>query len=339
MVQVASIAAGLLLLAASACAAEAAERAPLYGFSNVTGPISIDPSTGKGTPIGASPPGELQAQQLSCIDAARNRLYMSGYNEVTRKVNVLGFDLTTGEVAVTIELPFALSGFVGVGTYIDVDTTTGDLYATGPEWRVGHYGERHVVLRIDAATQAQTPVGVVPKGLDVLGGDSTFDSVNRVLWCFFGAPLKDRTGGIDLFAVHVDDGEVEVLRPSSPYASTLSTLNYDASTQRVYGLGLRAGNATEPAYVRMLLFIDANDAARTVQLVGEQADYIGGDSSIATIDETARLHLSYMQPQGETDPFNDPFYFVAIDADTGEVVDAQDAGTYFSLPWSLEAYN
>ena len=82
-----------------------------------------------------------------------------------------------------------------------------------------------------------------------------------------------------------------------------------------------------------------HDAARTVQLVGEQADYIGGDSSIATIDETARLHLSYMQPQGETDPFNDPFYFVAIDADTGEVVDAQDAGTYFSLPWSLEAYN
>jgi hypothetical protein len=322
-----------------------AVRAPLYGFSNVTGLISVDPATGKATPIGSPLPTELEAQQLSAIDVARNRLYMSGFSERTKNVNILGFDLSTGDVAVTIELPFAPDGLVGVGTYIDVDPATGDLYATGPEWRIGSKGERHVVLRIDAAnpTADPTAVGVIPKGLDVLGGDSTFDSKNRIVWCFFGAPEKDRSdSGIDLFGVHVDSGEVETLQTAAWGGYGLTTLNFDASTERIYGLSLRSGNATagEPSSVRQLLFIDANDSSREVQLAGEQSNYILQAATIATIDEGARLHLSYMQPlTNSSDPLADPFSLVAIDADTGAVVDAQQVNDYFSLPSSLEAYN
>ena len=40
-----------------------------------------------------------------------------------------------------------------------------------------------------------------------------------------------------------------------------------------------------------------------------------------------------------SDPLADPFSLVAIDADTGAVVDAQQVNDYFSLPSSLEAYN
>ena len=203
--------------------AAAATRVPLYGFSNVTGLISVDPLTGVATPIGAPPPDELEAQQLSTIDPPRNLLYMSGFNTTTSQINVLGFDLTTGDVNVTIEVPFPPFGLVGVGTYLDVDVATGDLYATGPEWRVGHEGERHVVLRIDHETKEQEPVGVIPKGLDVLGGDSTFDPDNRVMWCFYGAALKSRSSGVDLYGVHVDDGTVEELK-DSPELTTLVRL-------------------------------------------------------------------------------------------------------------------
>ena len=177
----------------------------------------------------------------------------------------------------------------------------------------------------------------------MLGGDSTFDSKNRIVWCFFGAPEKDRSdSGIDLFGVHVDSGEVETLQTAAWGGYGLTTLNFDASTERIYGLSLRSGNATagEPSSVRQLLFIDANDSSREVQLAGEQSNYILQAATIATIDEGARLHLSYMQPlTNSSDPLADPFSLVAIDADTGAVVDAQQVNDYFSLPSSLEAYN
>ena len=132
--------------------------------------------------------------------------------------------------------------------------------------------------------------------------------------------------------------------PAPPSLLTCALLaahkqNYDSSTKRVYGLSFRQGDVSkgEPEYVRMLVFIDSNDETRTVQVAGEQTDYIGGAAAIAAIDEGARLHMSYMQPPNQA--LDDPFYFVSLDADTGEVVDAKPVGNYFTLPWSLEAKN
>jgi hypothetical protein len=312
-----------------------AERAPLFGFSNTSGLVSIDVVSGLATPIGSPAPDELEAQQLSSIDPPRNLLYMSGFNASNSQLNVLGFDLATGDVTVTIKLPFLPNTFVGLGVYIAVDTHTGDIYATGPEWRVGQDGERHIVLRIDYDTKKQTNVGVIPKGVDVIGGDSTFDPINRVLWCTYGSSSKTQSKGNHLYAVHVDNGAVEEINDSPQ----LSTLNYDSSTGRIYGLSIRRGKITqgEPDYVRMLVFIDSNDETRAVQVVGEETEYIGGDAAIAAIDEGARLHMSYMQPPNQT--LEDPWYFVSIDADKGDIVDARKVGNYFTLPWSLEAYN
>ena len=86
MAATAALAVGVILaIAAGPCAAHPlAANGTLYGLSETTGLIVIDPATGRQTPIGIPLPAEAQAQNLATLDAQRGIYYMIGYNLSTQ---------------------------------------------------------------------------------------------------------------------------------------------------------------------------------------------------------------------------------------------------------------
>lgn len=113
--------------------ASTATAGPIYGISNVTGLVSVDPTTADMTPIGKAVPLEAQAQELSALDAQRGIMFLLGFNETSSKPNVVGIDTTTGAIRDDIVMPFQELPFVGLGQSIDVDPGTGDLIVSGED--------------------------------------------------------------------------------------------------------------------------------------------------------------------------------------------------------------
>ena len=79
------------MLAAALIATAAAGT--MYGIDANTSLVSIDLKSGKMTELSAEHHEELDAQELSAIDAKRKRYYTAGVNHTTNKVNLCVWSL------------------------------------------------------------------------------------------------------------------------------------------------------------------------------------------------------------------------------------------------------
>lgn len=70
------------------------------------------------------------------VDNHARLWYAFGLNTSTGLTNVIGFDLDTGEVVVTVDMPFAAPAFAGFGQFVDADPVLGVAYVTGAETMV-----------------------------------------------------------------------------------------------------------------------------------------------------------------------------------------------------------
>ena len=143
-------------------------------------------------------PYEAQGQGVSSSDVSRGIFYIVGTNLSTDSIALVGISITTGEVLVEIPLPFVLEAFVGVGQYVDVDPVSHDVFVTGRS----PTDMQHKVYRVNPTANTVTKIADVGDGtskafdrrfvpfqflmftdpIDMLGGISVLDPLNRVLW-------------------------------------------------------------------------------------------------------------------------------------------------------------
>lgn len=81
----------------------------------------------------------------------------------------------------------------------------------------------------------------------MLGGASTYDAKNRILWIEFGVNTS-----IDIFGFNVDSGKM-VAHIENPL--NLETMVFDPTTNLIYGIGLKVENET--SYYRTFMSLDS----------------------------------------------------------------------------------
>ena len=145
------------------------------------GYFDISETSGKQTNIGTKLGNEGVCQGLSALDRENGIYYVVGYNDTSRKPNLVGWDTKTGKESLNLDLPFTELPFVGFGQGIDVDQTSGDIIVIGQE-KVD--GMHHVAVRVDfkshkISTLMRTKLDA--PNIAILGGQcNTFDYVNKV---------------------------------------------------------------------------------------------------------------------------------------------------------------
>ena len=111
----------------------AASAPSMYGVSMKSSLVTIDMTSGKMTELGTEHSEELEAQELSAIDAKRGRYYTMGVDTTnqTNTVVMVVWNLADGKISKKVALPFAGEPFVGIGEAIDVDPTDGTIIVMG----------------------------------------------------------------------------------------------------------------------------------------------------------------------------------------------------------------
>ena len=94
----------------------------MYGVSMKSSLVTIDMTSGKMTELGTEHSEELEAQELSAIDAKRGRYYTMGVDTTnqTNTVVMVFWNLADGKISKKVALPFAGEPFVGIGEAIDL---------------------------------------------------------------------------------------------------------------------------------------------------------------------------------------------------------------------------
>ena len=100
----------------------AASTPSMYGVSMKSSLVTIDMTSGRMTELGTEHSEELEAQELSAIDAKRGRYYTMGVDTTnqTNTVVMVVWNLADGKISKKVALPFAGEPFVGIGEAIDV---------------------------------------------------------------------------------------------------------------------------------------------------------------------------------------------------------------------------
>jgi len=292
----------------------------LYGLSGPTvGLVSIDPRTAYQRPIGTTINTELEAQQLSSIDAANNLIYIVGLNTTTAGVNLIGVDLTTGRQRYQIALPFASSAFVGVGQIVEVDTNSGEVYVAG---RDPQKGNQHHVVSVNPKSGAITSIVVIADG-DVLGGISGFDPKNQVLWIEYAT-----NNGQAISLVRVDLKTRTYATYPNPI--NLETMDFDPVQGVFVGIGLQVDSPT--SYYRVFLTLDST--TNQFRVVSKIPGYFIIRAAEGALDYVGRKYYSILQPVGKSTA---PFQLVEYDMKSNTVMNHPLIGgnSCNTCPWSL----
>lgn len=270
-------------------------------------------------------PSEGQAQALSAIDTARSLLYIVGYSFSLSKPNLLGIDLATGAVVSSVQLPFAESGFVGVGQKLVVEPNTG-LVIVGGQMVVNG---PHCVGFVDPKTGAyQQIANITSADLDVLGGAAVYVPALNSFVLQLGT-----ADTINLFSVDMATGAVTQWNESFSNGANVETLDVDPVSGLIFGLGIEP-NAS--SITRTLVSLDPAKQRWTV--IGKVYDYTIESGGEAALDSDGRILYWIGQKTGAAP--SDPFYLIGLNLQTAAVVSANvlcpdDA----SCPWQLEYFH
>ena len=110
----------------------AAFQPGLYGLNPAPQLFRLQPN---GThEILSDPLPYLQAQQLSCVDAARGIFYFIGYSQAASAPYLVGLSLANGSTLTETPLPeFYDSKYVGIGQYVTPDPTSARVFVGGQD--------------------------------------------------------------------------------------------------------------------------------------------------------------------------------------------------------------
>jgi len=252
----------------------------IYGLgANYPQLVNIDPRTGFANPIGPSFPDELEGQQLSAIDAKNLIYYLIAFNETSQVNQVIGLDIKTGNVVTTIELPFSINTFIGVGESIEIDPDTGNIFVSGRDPAVNN---DHHVMSINVKTKEFTSITTIGD-IDVLGGASAYDPIRKIFLLTLGI-----SNDIDIIGIDVVNKKV-AFQASNP--ENLETMDYDPRTGKIYGIGLHVNSVSD--YYRTLLTFDV--VSQNFTIVGSIPGYFIIDSCISALNTDKRTLSTILQ--------------------------------------------
>jgi len=279
--------------------------------------------------------------------------YLIGYNFTDEMANLIGISTITGAVTSNVELPFAESGFVGVGQAVDFDPTTGDIIATG---RLTSSGP-HTVLRMNAKTGIYKVIADVDGG-DVLGAATCFNPVTSTEYLEFATNdtfaatyrrmaarltstvdnvISDAASpnrlSIDLYGVDTKSGKVEHIIEDPEVGKVLTTMQFDPKTRTIIGLGY---HIIDGKFHRTMERFDP--VAKAWSQIAELPDCLMESGGVSALDVVGRVLYVIMQKTGALP--SDPWYLLGLNADTGKAVSNVILCRDFpACPWSLEFAN
>ena len=280
---------------------------PIFGvsYASLPAPVgmsteiaTIDRTLGAMAPVGKPVAYELQAQQLSALDATRGEVFVLGFNASSKVANVVGIDVSDGKVADEANIKWLVElPFVGLGQTIDVDPATGDLIVSGA---AATNQSLTRVARITRASKFQehTVVATVPQANDppiyILGGSSTLDYINGVAY-LQGAVNDTKTGEvyIQLVAVDLKTGA----HTATPQEVVMSGMDWDEATGRIYGVGVANSGKQNMPHFRQLAFFDTKTQTwGTLANSAMQKNLTMMSGAVQTLDPQARVHYCLLMP-------------------------------------------
>jgi hypothetical protein len=297
----------------------------LYGLSQNTNLIYQNPS-GSSIPIGKSYPYEVLAQQLSTIAENENKFFFVSFNLYSNAAELLGLDISTGNVVNNVSYPFADGSFIGVGQQIAYDPLSHQVICGGQT-----SNQTHEVGIIDPATGAYSNVATISSTyIDVLDGAVEYDPQSQTLLMEIG--VNDT---IDLVSINMQDGSYKFWGMNYTSGMDLESLNFDPVSGFIIGLGI--GNDSNGNLVRYMNRFDAkNGVFEEIGIVSEFTIMSGG---IAALDYNTRTLYWIGILSNATNPASAPLYLVGLDLDTAAVKSsAYLCSSDPVCPWALEYY-
>jgi len=295
----------------------------LYGLSSAAQLLRIDPKTATQTPIGSPISNEYDAEELSSIDSVNGIYYLIGFNSTSAVISLIGVDLQTAKIRYNIILPFVSSAFVGVGETCDVDPSTGDVFVTGRESASG----KHHILRVTPSTGKIQFIAELGN-IDVLGGPSAFDPVNKIYWLQYGL---NTTYEIYLFGFNVLNGKLVYQLDD---VLNMETMDYDPVTGLIFGIGLKVISDTD--YYRVLMTLNSKDGSFNV--IAKIPNYYIINGSLGTIDPVSRTYYCILQPSSSDTA---PMDLMTIDLKTANIISNPQIcdSSLNGCPWALNFYS
>lgn len=218
---------------------------------------------------------------------------------------------------------YAESAFIGVGQQIDIDPTTGHVFAGG---RLVPKGP-HTVGKVDPATGDFTKIAAINGTyLPVLGGASAYDPTTNQLMLQLGV-----ADAIDIFVVETTTGTVQKIDEDPEEGRVLTTLQYNPKDALVYGLGIKPNG--KGGIERTLVTLDLKTKAYNT--VCEITDFLIESGGESALDYDAGV-LTWIGQKAGAKP-TDPFSLISTDIKTCKTVNSpQLCSTDASCPWSIE---
>lgn len=159
----------------------------------------------------------------------------------------------------------------------------------------------------------------------MLGGASSYDPKNRILWLQFGT-----NNTINLFGFDVDSGKLVSQLPDTYY---METMDYDSQTGLIYGIGLQVFNST--SYQRILMTLDSKE--KKYNIIAPIPHYFIIESDIGALDVKDRTYFCFLQSDKQN---NAPFELLTISLTNGKILNsAVGCQQPSKCPWALEYLN
>ncbi|EGD73469.1 hypothetical protein PTSG_05174 [Salpingoeca rosetta] len=303
----------------AAIRAFAAPDGIMYGINSTLGFVTIDPATGKTTPVSAPLPDEAQAQNLASMDTLRGIYYMLGFNLTNQEIDLIGIDVVKGTIANKVKLPFVSSALIGVGEAVDVDESNGEVFCLGLQ-----ADNKHHLFRVNPRTGATKHLADCGY-INVLGGAHAFDQTNNLVWLQFAANSSGEIS-LDLLGFDAITGTLKKTI-KEPDTNGIYTLSYDIQREQMIGFGYDASKGA-----RTLLRLNTNTGS--VSRIGVVPGYSVINGNIVTVDSRSGvIYAQFQSSNNQTAPFD----IVGVDVSTAKVVShAPLCVDPADCPWSME---
>ncbi len=254
-----------------------------------------------------------QAQQLSCVDAARGIFYFVGYSAAAARPYLVGLSLADGSTLSETPLPEFYDGqYVGIGQYVAVEPSSARVFVGGQD-----ANKFHIVALVTPGAGDFTVLANLTSSLrDVFGGTSVYVPETDEFW--FELDL-------DIMILDMKTKKISVLPVSASFE--ILGMNRDPKTGVIYGLGGGPGQG-----VRTVVALHA--ANRTIVATGSVPEYGMQMGGMTAYDWTTRSVFWIGQKAG-ADP-SSQWFLVQNAVEGGRTLSASPVcGNAELCPWSL----
>lgn len=261
------------------------------------------------------------AQEESVVDPSLGVLWSLVENATSAAVSVLGLSVASGAVVKQFAVPVAGATLVGVGSYIDLEST-GNLLVGGPSQKVS---TNHDLFRCATLTGKCTLIASVPAHTPVLGATHWYHPIART-WMLQVA--INRGTEIVYMGYNIDTG-AQVLTNVTDPTFIEGGFFYGGS---YWGIGFTNASFTTRALARWTL--NPTTLKSSFEVIAPIPGYFIIESGMVTFDSLRGVVYTLLQPS-TNNPNQTPMNLVAIDL-AGNKLSEPTFCTITTCPWALE---